>query len=116
MRAKLYSMRSTVGTARARQPFAAGRGRRARDAASKTHTIVQSSNTVGVNVSISNGKELVAVQAERATPHRPADSEDEASFFIRNLRALPWQRASVWLVVVSVAVQLSDFFGVRSRM
>lgn len=43
---------------------------------------------------------------------------DEASFFIRNLRALPWQRAAVWLVVVIAASKLSDFFGVRlfSRM
>lgn len=40
-------------------------------------------------------------------------SEDEASFFIRNLRALPWQRAAVWLVVVLAALQLSPFFGVR---
>lgn len=39
-------------------------------------------------------------------------SEDEASFFIRNLRALPWQRAAVWLVVIVTALQLSDFFGV----
>lgn len=43
-------------------------------------------------------------------------SEDEASFFIRNLRALPWQRAAVWLVVIVTALQLSDFFGVCSAL
>lgn len=42
-----------------------------------------------------------------------AEPEDEASFFIRNLRSLPWQRAAVWVVVATVAFQLSDFFGVR---
>jgi hypothetical protein len=44
---------------------------------------------------------------------QPSGSEDEASFFIRNLRALPWQRAAVWLIVATAAFQLSDFFGVR---
>ena len=39
--------------------------------------------------------------------------DDEASFFIRNLRALPWQRAAVWLVCGMVGWQLADFFGVR---
>ena len=43
----------------------------------------------------------------------PSGSEDEASFFIRNLRALPWQRTAVWLVFVTAACQLRDFFGVR---
>lgn len=52
--------------------------------------------------------------AMRASAAAPAGgSMDEASFFIRNLRALPWQRAAVWLVVVAAASQLSDFFGVR---
>jgi hypothetical protein len=48
-----------------------------------------------------------------AAPTSGSNSEDEASFFIRNLRALPWQRAAVWLVVIVTALQLSDFFGVR---
>lgn len=52
-----------------------------------------------------------AMRSSAATP--TAGSMDEASFFIRNLRALPWQRAAVWLVVVVAASQLSDFFGVR---
>lgn len=51
------------------------------------------------------------MRASAAAPK--SGSMDEASFFIRNLRALPWQRAAVWLVVILAASQLSDFFGVR---
>ena len=66
----------------------------------------------------SNSSLPVQYVADRSTQTQtaPAGSEDEASFFIRNLRALPWQRVAVWLVVGSVALQLSDFFGVRVQL
>eukprot|EP00892_Ulva_mutabilis_P011331 jgi/Ulvmu1/8570/UM045_0012.1 len=51
-----------------------------------------------------------SIRASAAAPN--SGSMDEASFFIRNLRALPWQRAAVWLVVIMTASQLSDFFGI----
>jgi hypothetical protein len=62
---------------------------------------------------------LAARSASADVPDLPhsgnsaTESLDEASFFIKNLRALPWQRAAVWTVVVAFALQLSDFFGVR---
>lgn len=63
-------------------------------------------------VAHSRAQKRRCVFPETSMPVPGGGSEDEASFFIRNLRALPWQRSAVWLVVLVAALQLSAFFGV----
>lgn len=46
---------------------------------------------------------------------RGAQGDDEASYFIKQLRALPWNRAAIWLLVAAAFTQVKDFFGVRPR-